>query len=77
MAEVVVINKLKPFVQQIERLNEEQAAIAEAIKEKYAEAKAEGFDVKCLRAVIAERKKSPHDISEFEEIKQLYRDALS
>jgi uncharacterized protein (UPF0335 family) len=77
MAEVVVVNKLKPLIDRIERLEEEKRTTAEMIKEVYAEAKNEGFDVAAMRKVISERKKNPSDITEFEETVQLYRDAVN
>ena len=48
---------LRQFIEQIERLEEEKKAIADDIKDKFAEAKAVGFDVKALRKIIALRKK--------------------
>ncbi len=44
--------KLKSFVERVEKLEEEKKAISEDIREVYAEAKGDGFDVKALRAVI-------------------------
>lgn len=43
---------LKAFVERIERLEEEKAAIASDVRDVYGEAKANGFDVKALRAVV-------------------------
>tara|TARA_Y100000815_G_scaffold126780_1_gene114283 strand:- start:1751 stop:1984 length:234 start_codon:yes stop_codon:yes gene_type:complete len=77
MAEVVVVNKLKPLIDRIERLHEESRTTAEMIKEVYAEAKNEGFDVAAMKRVVTERRKDPKKIEDFEETVQLYRDAVS
>jgi uncharacterized protein (UPF0335 family) len=45
-------DQLRAFVARIERLEEEKAALAADLREVYAEAKGNGFDVKALRAVI-------------------------
>jgi len=49
--------QLKAFIERIERLEEEKATIAQDIREIYAEAKANGFDTKIMRKVVALRKK--------------------
>ncbi len=67
---------LRQFVEQIERLEEEKRAIADDIKDKFAEAKAVGFDVKALRKIIALRKKSQDELSEEEAILATYLHAL-
>jgi uncharacterized protein (UPF0335 family) len=69
-------NILKQHVEAIERLEEEKAAIGEEIKERYAALKADGFDVKVVKAIIAERKKNPEEVSEFEMLFDTYRAAL-
>ena len=47
---------LKAFIERIERLEEEKKAIADDIKEVYAEAKGTGYDVKIMRKVVSIRK---------------------
>ena len=58
MADVAGIagDRLKSFVERIERLEEEKAALAEDIKEIYSEVKSAGFDVAVVRRVVKERK---------------------
>lgn len=68
--------QLRAFIERIERLEEEKAAIAEDIKEVYGEAKAMGFDAKIMRKVISLRKKTPDERSEEETILELYLTAL-
>lgn len=49
-------DQLRTIVARIERLEEEKAALAADLREVYAEAKGNGFDVKALRRVIALRR---------------------
>ncbi len=58
--------QLKALVERIERLEEEKKTIAADIKEVYAEAKGNGFDIKILRKVISLRKKEPEERQEEE-----------
>ena len=67
---------LRAFVERIERLEEEKQALADDIKEVYAEAKAEGFDVKALRVVIRLYRQDSADRNEHEALVDLYRDAM-
>ncbi|MBH0239422.1 DUF2312 domain-containing protein [Methylobrevis albus] len=72
----VAANQLRAFVERIERLEEEKKAIADDIKDVYAEAKGNGFDTKILKQVIALRKKDPAEREEQETILELYLAAL-
>src|SRR5215210_6413860 len=67
---------LRHHVEAIERLEQEKADIAEVIKERYASLKSDGFDTKAVKAIIAQRKKKPDDVSEFEMLFDTYRAAL-
>lgn len=69
-------NQLRQIVEQIERLEEEKRGIAEDIRDKFAEAKAVGFDVTALRQIIRLRKKSKTDRDEEESILETYMHAL-
>src|SRR6185312_10722511 len=68
--------KLKSFVERVEKLEEEKKAISDDIREVYAEAKGEGFDVKALRAVIRMYQQDREERREYEALVDLYRDAL-
>jgi uncharacterized protein (UPF0335 family) len=68
--------KLKSFVERVEKLEEEKKTISEDIREVYAEAKGEGFDVKALRAVIRMYRQDRDERREYEALVDLYRDAL-
>jgi uncharacterized protein (UPF0335 family) len=67
---------LKSFIERIERLEEEKAALASDIREVYSEAKGTGFDVKIMRKVIALRKLDTADRQEQDAILDLYMSAL-
>lgn len=69
-------DQLKSFVERIERLEEEKKVIADDVKDVYAEAKANGFDVKTLRAVIRLRKQDESERQEQEAILDVYLNAL-
>ncbi|MBG1231486.1 DUF2312 domain-containing protein [Aestuariivirga litoralis] len=68
--------QLKTIVERIERLEEEKKAIAADIKEVYAEAKGNGYDIKILRKVISLRKKEPEERMEEEALLDVYLAAL-
>lgn len=68
--------RLLAFVERVERLEEEKAALAADIKEVYAEAKGVGFDIKILRKIISLRKLDKSDRQEQEELLDIYMRAL-
>ena len=68
--------RLRAFVERIERLEEEKAALLADIREVYAEAKGDGYDVKTLRHVVRLRKLDSSDRLEQEELLDLYKRAL-
>ena len=72
----VAHDQLRSVVERIERLEEEKAAIANDIKEVYAEAKANGFDTKTLRQVVRLRKQDKAERQEQEAVLELYMHAL-
>ena len=78
MADVggVAADRLRSFIERIERLEEEKSALAADIREIYSEAKGTGFDVKIIRQVVRLRKMDQTDRREQEEILDLYKRAL-
>lgn len=68
--------QLKAFIERIERLEEEKKNIADDIKDVYAEAKGNGFDVKVLRKIVSIRKQDQNERKEQDEIMSLYMQAL-
>ena len=78
MAEVrgVSTDRLRSFVDRIERLEEEKMALAADIREVYSEAKGAGFDVRGMRQLIRLRKLDKDDRTQMEEILSVYERAL-
>jgi uncharacterized protein (UPF0335 family) len=72
----VAADELRQFVERIERLEEEKAAIAGDIKEVFAELKGRGFDTKAVRSILRIRKKDHAERQEEEAILDLYMQAL-
>lgn len=67
---------LLQFVQQIESLAEEKQAVADQQKAIFAEAKAQGYDTKIIRKVIARRKRDKAALAEEESLIEMYEEAL-
>ncbi|MGH6880238.1 UPF0335 protein [Hypericibacter terrae] len=72
----IAADRLKSFIERIERLEEEKAALAADIREVYAEAKGTGFDTKIMRQIIRIRRMDKADRQEQEELLVLYKRAL-
>ncbi|HEX7969330.1 MAG TPA: DUF2312 domain-containing protein [Stellaceae bacterium] len=68
--------RLKSFIERIERLEEEKRALSEDIKEVYAEAKGVGFDTKIMRQIVKIRKMDQDDLDEQETLLDVYKRAL-
>lgn len=68
--------RLRSFIERIERLEEEKTALGEDIKEVYSEAKANGFDTKTIRKIVALRKKDIEKRREEDELLNLYKAAI-
>ena len=69
-------DRLKSFIERVERLEEEKAALAADIREVYSEAKGEGFDTKIMRQIVRLRKLDTAERQEHEAILDLYLGAL-
>ncbi len=78
MADVggIAAERLRSFIDRIERLEEEKAALAADIREVFGEAKASGFDTKVMRQVLKLRKLDQQDRQEQEHLLDLYLRAL-
>ena len=72
----VSADRLRSFVERIERLEEEKAALAGDVREVYSEAKGAGFDVKVMRQVMRLRKLDKDARAEQEAILETYLRAL-
>ena len=69
-------DRLKSFIERIERLEEERKTLSDDIKEVYAEAKGTGFDTKIMRQLIRLRKMDKDDLDEQETLLDVYKRAL-
>ncbi len=72
----IAADRLRSFVERIERLEEERTALGADIREVYSEAKSVGFDTKILRQVVRLRKMDNADRQEQEELLTIYKEAL-
>lgn len=68
--------RIRSFVERVERLNEEKAEIAGHVSEVLAEAKSAGYNVKAIREVIRLRKMQADERAELETDLDLYLHAL-
>jgi uncharacterized protein (UPF0335 family) len=69
-------NRLKSFIERIERLEEEKKAIAEDVRDVYGEAKATGFDPAIMRIIVRQRKMNLEKRREQEELVETYKSAI-
>ena len=69
-------DQLKAIIERIERLEEEKKTISDDIRDVYAEAKGNGFDVKVLREVIRVRKQDSKERDERESLLEVYLQAI-
>ncbi len=72
----VTAGQLRAFVERVERLEEEKAALMADIREVYGEAKSHGFDTKIMRQIVRLRKMDSDDRAEQEALLDLYKSAL-
>src|SRR6476646_11643839 len=70
------VEHLRSFIERVERLEEEKAALTEDLREVYSEAKGQGFDTKIMRQVVRLRKMETADRQEQEAMLDLYLSAL-
>jgi uncharacterized protein (UPF0335 family) len=69
-------DRLRSFVERIERLEEEIKGLTDDKKDIFAEARGEGYDVKILREVIKLRKQDRQEREERDSLLDLYLHAL-
>lgn len=72
----VAVDQLKSIIARIEKLEEEKAAISDDIKDVFAEAKGNGYDVKAIRQIIKLRKMDAQEREEEETVLDTYLRAL-
>ena len=69
-------NQLKAYIERIEKLEEEKAAIAQDVKDVFAESKGTGFDPKIMKKVLALRKQDKSKRDKEQALIDLYMSAL-
>ena len=69
-------DKLKSFIERLERLSEEKSNINYDIKEVFSEAKSSGYDTKIMRKILALRKMDIDERLEQETLLKTYKNAL-
>lgn len=72
----IAADQLKSIIERLERLEEEKTGIASDIKDVFAEAKGNGYDVKTLRTVLRLRKQDAAEREEQEFLLETYKRAL-
>ena len=75
-ATTIAADRLRSFIERVERLEEDKAAVMNDTKEVYDEAKGDGYDVETLRQVVRIRKMDRADRQEQEAMLDLYLAAL-
>ena len=71
-----VDDKLKSFIERLERLSEEKNNINFDIKEVFSEAKSSGYDTTIMRKILALRKMDTDERLEQETLLKTYKNAL-
>jgi uncharacterized protein (UPF0335 family) len=72
----VASEHLRQFIERIETLEEEKAAVMAQVREVYAEAKGQGYDPRTMRAIIRLRRMESHKRAEAEALLETYKAAL-
>jgi len=72
----IAADQLRSFIERIERLEEEKAALSSDIREVYAELKGSGFEPKTVREIVRLRKLDSNELLEQEALLDTYKSAL-
>ncbi|MEM6914040.1 MAG: DUF2312 domain-containing protein [Pseudomonadota bacterium] len=75
-ASTVAGERLKLFIERVERLEDDKKVVMDDIKEVFAEAKGEGYDTKVMRQIVRLRKMDNADRQEQEALLELYLNAI-
>ncbi len=67
---------LLQYIQRIERLEQDRAAVSEDVKSVYAEAKNNGFDTKIMKQIVKLREMDPNERDEQETLLDIYKQAI-
>lgn len=72
----IAADQLKSIINRVEKLEEEKTGISADIRDVFAEAKGNGFDVKAIRTIVKLRKLDASEREEQETILDTYLHAL-
>jgi uncharacterized protein (UPF0335 family) len=72
----LIDERLRLFVERIERIEEEQKGSADDKRDVYGEVKAVGYDAKTVREIVKLRKMERNARQEAEALLDVYKDAL-
>jgi len=72
----IAAEALRQIIERVERLEEEKKGLQGDIKDVYAQAKSQGFDVKIIRQIVRLRKIEDHEREEIEQLLELYKAAI-
>ncbi len=75
MVGIIAKEQLKQYIARIERLEIEKAELSLDIKEVFAEAKSNGFDIKTMKQVLKLMKLDRNKLAELDSMLELYRQA--
>ena len=73
---IIAADRLRTFIERIERLEEDRATLNSDLKEVMSEAKGAGFDTKTIRQIVRLRKLEPPERIEQEQLLEIYRSAV-
>jgi uncharacterized protein (UPF0335 family) len=68
--------KLRLFIERVERLEEEKKGITDDIADVLQEAKSNGYCTKTIKRILKLRKMQPHELQEAEALLSTYMNAL-
>ena len=69
-------DRLRSYIERIERLEAEKTALTSDIREIFSEAKGNGFDIKIMRQIVRLRRMDRQDRLEQEELLAKYQHAI-
>jgi len=72
----IAADRLRSFIERVERLEEDRAGLNADIREVMSEAKSAGFDAKTIRQIVRLRKLDPSERQEQEHLLEVYRRAV-
>ena len=76
MSDIIQADKLRLFIERIERLEEEKKGISDDIKDVYSEVKSQGYDTKIVKQIVRLRKMEKDARDEADALLETYRVAL-